>query len=299
MSWLLLTILSAFLLGIYDAAKKASVSGNAVPPVLFLSVVCGAMIWGPLLILGRVSPEWLPSARLVVQPIGVTMHAALFFKATIVGISWTLAYFALKRLPLSIAGPLRAIGPLWTILLATLLLGERPSLWQWVGITIVLFGFYAFSIAGKKEGIHFKKDPAVLWMVLATIVGACSGLYDKILLQRFGLDASTVQAWFSIYLVFVLFPLAAYWYRVDSVKTPFQWRTSIAMIAVFLLAADFAYFTALSDPQALVSVVSPVRRLATVVSFVIGIVYFGEKNVRRKAACVSVLLSGVFLISLG
>ena len=299
MSWLLLSVLSAFLLGIYDAAKKASVRDNAVPAVLFLAVVCGAAIWIPLLIFGNAFPDWLPTDRLRVQPISAGMHAALFLKSAIVGTSWTLAYFALKQLPLSIAGPLRAIGPLWTILLATLLLGERPTFWQWIGVSIVLIAFYAFSLAGKKEGIQFKKEPAVAWMVMATIVGACSGLYDKVLLQNFQLAPSTVQAWFSIYLVIVLLPLAAYWYRVDSLKTPFDWRLSIPLIAICLLAADFAYFTALTDPDALVSVISPIRRLATVVSFAFGIVYFREKNVRQKAVCVAVLLSGVFIISLG
>ncbi|KAA1261879.1 EamA-like transporter family protein [Rubripirellula obstinata] len=299
MSWLLLSVLSAFLLGIYDAAKKASVRENAVPPVLFFAVVCGAAIWVPLLVFGKAFPDWLPTDRLRVQSISTSMHAALFLKSVIVGTSWTLAYFSLKRLPLSIAGPLRAIGPVWTILLATMLLGERPTLWQWIGIVVVLVAFYAFSVAGKKEGIQFRKDPAVAWMVIATIVGACSGLYDKILLQNFALDAATVQAWFSIYLVVVLFPLVAYWYCIDSAKIRFTWRASIPLIAICLLAADFAYFTALTDPDALVSVVSPIRRLATVISFAIGIVYFGEKNVRRKAACVAVLISGVFLISLG
>ena len=299
MSWLLLSILSAFLLGIYDAAKKASVRDNAVPAVLFLAVVCSAAIWVPLLIFGNAFPDWLPTDRLRVPPISVSMHAALFLKSAIVGTSWTLAYFALKQLPLSIAGPLRAIGPLWTILLATLLLGERPTFWQWIGVSIVLVAFYAFSLAGKKEGIKFKKEPAVAWMVIATIVGACSGLYDKVLLQNFQLTPSTVQAWFSIYLVIFFLPLAVYWYRFDSLKTPFDWRLSIPLIAICLLAADFAYFTALTDPNALVSVISPIRRLATVVSFAFGIVYFREKNVRQKAVCVVVLLSGVFIISLG
>jgi drug/metabolite transporter (DMT)-like permease len=298
-AWLILSLMSACLLGVYDAAKKASVRNNAVPPVLFFAVVCGAVIWVPLLIVGRCFPEWLPSQRLAVQPIGASMHAALLLKSTIVGTSWTLAYFSLKRLPLSIAGPLRAIGPVWTILLATTLLGERPSGWQWAGIVTVLFAFYAFSIAGRKEGIHFRKDPAVAWMVLATIVGACSGLYDKVLLQTFALDAPTVQAWFSIYLCFVLFPITAYWYRYDSASTPFQWRMSIPAIAICLLAADFAYFTALMDSDALVSVVSPIRRLATVVSFAIGILYFGEQRGLGKSACVAVLVGGVFLISLG
>ncbi|MDA8743730.1 DMT family transporter [Rubripirellula amarantea] len=299
MNWLLLSVVSAFLLGLYDAAKKTSVRGNAVPPVLFWAVTCGASIWIPLLIAGRIFPSEFAAWNLYVTPISGSMHLAILLKSTIVSISWTLAYFALKRLPLSIASPLRAIGPVWTILIATLWLGERPTYLQWIGIAIVVVSFFALSSVGKKEGIYFRRNPAVGWMILATIVGACSGLYDKILLQRFHLDAATVQAWFSIYLVVVLLPLVVYWRVYDSVKTPFQWRRSIPFIAILLLAADFAYFTALSDPDALVSVVSPVRRSATVVSFALGVIYFGEKNVGAKAVCIAILLLGVFTLSFG
>ena len=43
-------------------------------------------------------------------------------------------------------------------------------------------------------------------MMVATLLGACSALYDKYLLQVIGLPVATVQAWFSLYLVVVLLP---------------------------------------------------------------------------------------------
>jgi len=47
-------------------------------------------------------------------------------------------------------------------------------------------------------------------MLLATLVAAISSLFDKYLLQDLHLDASTVQAWFSIYLLIVFwYPIAA------------------------------------------------------------------------------------------
>ena len=78
--------------------------------------------------------------------------------------------------------------------------------------------------------------------------------------------------------------------------TPFKWKHSIVLISVFLTMADFMYFYALSMPDALVSVVSMIRRGSVVVSFVFGAWLFREKNLRAKAFdLLLVLLSMVLL----
>jgi drug/metabolite transporter (DMT)-like permease len=241
----------------------------------------------------------MPIDQFRVSAVDGNGHVLLFLKSLLVGISWTFAYFSLKELPVSIAGPLRALGPAWTIVIATTFMNERPSKEQWLGILIVLASFYAFSRVGRREGIHFHRNRGVTLMVIATILGACSGLYDKYLLQNCGFDAPTVQAWFSMYLVIVLFPLVIYWYVRDRTRVPFQWRPAIPLIAIMLLIADFLYFTAITDPDALISIISPVRRCSVVVSFLIGVFFYGEKNFRPKARCLAALLLGVFLMGWG
>lgn len=294
-----MAVASAVLLGVYDAAKKAAVRHNAVPPVLMAAVTIAAMIWAAVLVTQRAGgvSQW-PSV-LTVSPMTWSMHGLVLVKSVLVGVSWTLAYYALRRLPLSIAGPLRAVGPVWTVALATLVLSERPSATQWVGIAGVLAGFVSLSFVGRREGIRFTRDPAVALMILATVVGACSGLYDKWLLGGGNIDVPTLQCWFSIDLVVVIAPLALHWAWRRRTADPFRWRWSIVAIPLFLLAADFAYFTALTDPAAMVAAVSPVRRLATVVSFAIAVTRFGDANPRPKAVCIAVLLAGVVAIGLG
>jgi transporter family protein len=158
MSWILLSICSAVFLGFYDLAKKHALKGNAVFPVLFFSIVTSACVWLPFVIWSTVSPETFPSAKFQTTAIGARAHGLLFLKSAIVASSWIFGYFAIKHLPLSIAGPIRATSPLWTILLAVFLMGESPSNWQCLGITIVLGAFYAFSFVGKLENIHFSRN---------------------------------------------------------------------------------------------------------------------------------------------
>lgn len=58
------------------------------------------------------------------------------------------------------------------------------------------------SRSGKKEGIDFKHDRWIWFVVLAAVLGAVSGLYDKYLMGRF--NNMQVQAWYNIYQLFMM-----------------------------------------------------------------------------------------------
>lgn len=158
--------------------------------------------------------------------------------------------------------------------------------------------FYSFSLVGKLEGIRFHKDKWVGFMIAATLLGACSAIYDKYLLQTRGFNPATVQAWFSIYLVAVMAPFYLLWLRGAWPRSRFHWRWSIPLIGICLLIADFFYFTAISDQDALIAVISPLRRASVLITFLGGIYLYGEKNVRPKAICIAVLLLGIVLLQL-
>ena len=115
-------------------------------------------------------------------------------------------------------------------------------------------------------------------------------------MQGSGLTPGEVQAWFSVYSAVIMIPVLLWW-RTRADRNRFEWRWSIPLIGVTLLAADFLYFTAVAQPEALISLISPVRRTAVIVSFVLGIVLLKEKHVVAKGACVVGILAGVFLLA--
>ncbi|MDY5673111.1 MAG: EamA family transporter, partial [Bacteroidaceae bacterium] len=81
--------------------------------------------------------------------------------------------------------------------------------------------------------------------------------------------------------------------------TPFRWKWSIPLISIFLSAADFVYFYALSMDGSLVSVVSMVRRGSVLVSFLVGAFVFREKNLRSKAIDLLLVLLGMVFLFIG
>ena len=306
MTWVVASLLSAFFLGIYQLCTKHAVNGNAVLPVLFWSNVCSATVWLGLLALdaalasagGGGEGAGLP-ATLRVAELDARGHGLLFLKSLIVAGSWGCSYFAVKHLPVSLAAPIRATGPLWTLVGALFVLGERPSALEFVGVGVTLISFFGLSVAGAKEGVHFHRNRWVWWLIGGTLLGAVSGLYDKHLLGTEGFDAATVQCWFSIYLALIFLPLAVGWWRRWWPRNLFHWRWSIVGVSFALLAADFLYFDALREPDALVSLVSSLRRGSTLVAFAGGLWFFAEKNGRQKLPAVLGIVAGMVLTVLG
>lgn len=138
-------------------------------------------------------------------------HLKVLIKAVIVLSSWISGYFALKHLPLTITGPIKASQPVLTLLGAMLLFGERLNLFQWVGVLLSIASFYLLSSSGKKEGIHFAHNKWIFFTVLSILTGAMSGLYDKHLMRS--MDVMTVQVWFNVYqCVIMSFILLFLWY---------------------------------------------------------------------------------------
>lgn len=298
MTWVVASLVSAFFLGCYDLFTKHAVRENAVLPVLFLANVCSASVWLVLMALPAITPgEWPASLR--VNPLTFGQHGQLLLKSAIVAASWMCSYFAVKHLPVSIASPIRASGPVWTLVGALLVLGERPSWLEILGLAITLGSFVGLSVAGRTEGIHFHRNPWIGWLLAGTLIGAVSGLYDKFLLGHSGFDAATVQAWFSIYLALLFLPFAIGWKLRWWPRQTFTWRWSVPLVSFALLVCDFIYFNALRDPEALVAVVAGLRRGSILVAFAGGILLFGERHGRRKLPAILGVVAGIVLTLVG
>lgn len=296
--WLMLALVSALLLGIYDVSKKVSVQGNAVIPVLLSSVLISSGILLPFLLISWVRPELLAGTPFFVPKVDFTTHLLLVVKAVIVLTSWLFAYFAMKHLPITLASPIKATQPVWVVVGGVLIFGEKLNTYQWAGVLVTLVSFFMFSFAGKKEGFSLRSSKWLWFIILATLSGAVSGLYDKYLLHRF--DHMAVQTYYTFYQALIMTMITVFlWYPTRKKTTPFQFRWSIAMISIFLVAADFAYFYALTMPDSLISVVSTIRRAGVVVPFLYGTLIMGDKHLKMKAIDMIGVVLGMLLLFLG
>ena len=302
--WLLLAFLSAALLGFYDTFKKKSLRNNAVIPVLFLNTLFSTLIFLPFIVFSA-SSHTLDGSMFYVPQMGWAAHRFILLKSVLVLSSWIFGYFAMKHLPLSIVGPINATRPVLVLVGALLVYGERLNLWQWAGVLLAILSFFLLSLSGRKEGIDFKHNRWIFCLIIAALLGAASGLFDKYLMASVqdggvGLNRMVVQSWYNIYqMVLMGIILCTIWFPKRRQTTPFRWDGAIVFISIFLSLADFAYLYALSLPGAMISVVSMVRRGSVIVSFITAVLFFRERNVKAKAIDLLLVLLGMICLYIG
>ncbi|MBQ5692951.1 MAG: DMT family transporter, partial [Alistipes sp.] len=267
--WIILAFISASLLGLYDVAKKQSLKANAVLKVLLLNTIFSTILFSPVVINSIFDLGWFEGSSFNISLGTLHDHYRVFIKAVLVLLSWIFGYFGLKELPLTIAAPIHATRPVMTLVGAMVIFGERLNLTQWAGVLLAIASLFLLSRSGKREGIDFRHNRGVLLVVLAAITGACCGLYDRHIMYT--LEPMFVQSWYVLYQA-VLMSITIAILTIFKVKKqgsadPFHWSWAIPLISLFLSAADVAYLFALSDPDAMISVVSMIRRSSVLVSF--------------------------------
>ena len=289
--WLLLAFLSAALLGFYDASKKAALKDNAVLPVLLLNTLFSTIIFSPYLISGMAGNTG-PTAD------ALKAHMLVVLKAAIVLSSWIAGYFGMKHIPITIVGPLNATRPVLVLVGAMLIFGERLNWSQWTGVTLSIASIYLMSRSSKKENIDFASNKWMFFVAIGVIMGAVSGLYDKFIMRH--LDPIFVQSWFNFYQLIMMGAVCVIaWYPTRKQTTPFRWSWAIPLISIFVSAADFAYYNALSRPESMISVVSLIRRGSVLISFACGALIFKERNLKAKALDLTLILLGMIFVYLG
>ncbi len=296
--WLLLAFVSASLLGLYDVAKKTALSNNAVLPVLLLNTLFSTLLFAPFIVSAEAGFDLFAGTMFDVEHAPLATHGLVILKSAIVLSSWIFGYFALKHLPLTIVGPINATRPVMVLVGAMLIFGERLNLWQWSGVILSIVSLFLLSVAGRKEGIHFGRNIWILLVAASAIMGAVSGLYDKFIMRS--LSPIFVQSWYNLYqLIMMAIVVAILWLPRRNRTTPFRWSWAIPCISILLSCADFAYFYALSDDTAMISVVSMVRRSSVLVSFIFGAFMLREKNLRTKAIDLALIAIGMICLYIG
>ena len=288
--WASWVLASAVLLALYDLAKKASVGANAVLPVLLASTVFGFAAYAAgLLATGHF------------RALGAVSGAAVSLgiaKSVIVGTSWVFTFCALRTLPITIATPIRASAPALVLLIAVPLYGETPSLLQGVGMAAVFAGYFAFSWAGRHEGIDFFRSRAVWCAIAGAVLSAVSSIWDKYVFQVRAMPVEQVQLVFQAGLVaFYALALAAS-RALRLGRDAFEWRWTIPLVGILLAGADWLYFKGVAHPGSPISAASLMRRLSVVLTFLLGARFFHETNLVRKGIALAAIVAGVSLLAL-
>ena len=276
--WLWLTVCSALLLGIYDVFKKQALKRNGVYWILVGSTGLTTLFLSPFL-----------------SAISLHDHLCILIKAVLVSASWVSGLIAMKHLPLTTVSTIKASRPMFVVIFSIILFGERLSPLQWLGVAIVMAALFLSSRSKRHETDKANSAKGMVAMLVSVLSGAASALYDKHIIS--GFEPLALQSWTNLYITALLALILLIQYLADKEHFQgFAWDWRILIIAVLITAADAAYFFAIKDPDAMLSVISIIRRCSVLVTFLGGALILKEGQIRDKALDMVLMMAGVGLL---
>ncbi|HIT47520.1 MAG TPA: DMT family transporter [Candidatus Cryptobacteroides merdipullorum] len=279
--WIWLTLFSAILLGSYDIVKKQAVRNNSVLWVLFGATALSTLFLTPFF-----------------SPGPFEDHLRLMAKAVLVSSSWISGLIAIKLLPLTTVSTIKASRPMFVVIFSLIIFQERLNLMQWGGVLLVTAALFMLGRSSKKEGITFTSNKGLVWMVVSVLTGVASALYDKHILGI--MEPLFVQSWTNLYISVILaLILLVERLRDRQGFRKFRWDWKLLVIAVLITGSDMLYFFAVNQEDALLSIISMIRRCSVLITFIGGAIIFRENNIRDKAIDLAILLGGLTLLLFG
>ena len=302
--WVLLAVFSAILLGTYDVAKKQALRKNGTFAVLLVATALSTLFVSPFLRIGPAQD-----------------HLKLALKAVLVTASWVSGMEGLKRLPLTTVSTIKGSRPVFVVLFSIILFGERLNWMQWLGIAIVLGALYMLGFTSRRDASAQVRKTGFIWMGISVLTGVASALYDKYIMK--GMEPMFVQSWTNLFITIILAlcvlvkrlvvsgragrassdrlrPRSREWEgALPASSDKFRWDWTLVLVAVLITGADALYFFALKQPDALLSIISVVRRASVLVTFVLGAIIFHEGNIRAKGLNMLLMAAGVVLLLIG
>jgi len=283
---LALILFSALVHASWNFLLKRSGGGSGL---ITAASVLSLAVYAPLVMLVVVTQEYRP------QP----LHLALMLGS---GMIHTAYFLLLDRAyrsggDLSIVYPLaRATGPLLTIVVAVLLLGERPGPAALAGA--VLIGISALALTGNPFAWH-RSDArhAVRFALLTGCMIATYTVWDKASMATW-LIPPLIYDWGSnVFRVCVLLPITRHRAPGGVARA---WREHRGTVVVIALASPLSYILVLTAMVFTpVSLVAPAREVSILFAALMGAHLLREGDVARRAFAAVGMVLGITGLALG
>lgn len=272
----LICTLAIFLLSGMDAAMKSLTIAVGVYNTLLWRSVVATLVAGA---------AWSAGSRAKPRLPVLGLHA---LRAAIVGVVLVLFFWGLARLPIAEAIGLSFVAPLFALLLAALLLGERirrqavwASLAGMAGVAIILAG--QFGTASHSQD--------ALLGTAAVLASTVFYAYNLILSRQQALLARPVEIMlFQNLFVAIILGLAAPWL---AVALPRDLWLPLAGVAMLSLAGQFLMSWAYARAEA--QYLIPTEYSAFIWATALGWFFFGEKLAWTTLAGACLIVAGCLI----
>jgi drug/metabolite transporter (DMT)-like permease len=271
--------LAVILWGSAPVGIRDALQGYAPGQLAFFRFFIGSLV---LAVYALTNPVRIPDRRdlpiiVLAGAVGITIYN-------------TVLNYGLITVPAGTASFLIASTPVWTSLLAVFTLGERLTLFGWLGIFVSFFGIGLIA-SQRGGGLHFSSG-ALIIVGAAILYGLYLVLQKKILGQYRALEFTCYSFWFGTLL------MAPFGRGLVHIATsaPLHATMSVIYLGIFPAAiANFAWAYAMTHTPA--ARLSSFLYLMPVVSVVIAWMWLGEVPRAMTLVGGTFALAGVVLVN--
>ncbi|MDR6269438.1 drug/metabolite transporter (DMT)-like permease [Arthrobacter russicus] len=273
------------------AAKKAGAGGV---PFVWLASVCSAVLLAPLGIWGVLGSggHWLP--WLLGGAVSGVLHTGYF----------VLLQRGYAQGDISVVYPLaRGTGPALSVLLALLVLGERPGWPAVLGAAVVVGGVVLIGLSGSTPTPAKRPSrlgAGVLYGVLTGFTIAAYTLWDAHSVTSAGLAVFPISLMWGSALaeVLLLAPFALRSGGTTGSRVRSVWSQNRREVLIVATVSPLAYVLVLFALQlAPVAMVAPARELSVVFVTLAGAFLLHEAEPRKRLIGAGIVVAGVALIA--
>lgn len=237
----------------------------------------------------------------------VSLWPFYLLKAFSVALAGWLYFYLLEDHEISLVAPLINLSPLVLLVLSTVILGEVVTLVQFLGILVIIGATYLLEMTRHQHreshrhlphfGVLLRKDGKFFIQVIILLLSlSFAAISDKFILN----EVSVYSNMFFTALL-ILLVMGVYYLKKMHLQSLVQFikREPTALVAsLFSALSLFLVLFAIAAPGALVSLIIPLRRTATLYSSLFGGLLFHEDHLRKKLLATMAMLLGIVLIVL-
>ncbi|MDQ0728367.1 EamA family transporter [Microbacterium sp. W4I20] len=189
----------------------------------------------------------------------------------------------------------RGTGPFLSVIVAVLLLGERPSIVAMFGVVAVIVGVVAIGLIDRGRGARSRRlDPGLVFGVLTGVAIAVYTIWDAHAVRAWSLSPVAFMVGTTLLQVpFYTFAVRRRWAAVRALGRT-QWRR----ILVFGVLSPLSYILVLNAIQiAPVALVAPLREVSVVLVSLFGVFVLRESRPGWRIAASLVVVVGIILLA--
>jgi len=282
---LTLVLTAAVLHATWNLSAKRAAGGDNVAFVWLMSLVSTALAL----------PFGLLSWAADPPSLGLLPWVAVVASGVVHGVYFLLLQHGYRHGDLSVVYPVaRGTGPLFAVVAAVALLGERPGMAGSVGIAAILAGIVLVSGLLAVSGGRQARSAGVGWGALTGLWIAAYTVVDAWAVTSLGLAPFI---FFLLSLAVTAVTLAPFALR-DSASVRREWRDSRRQIVVVGVLSPVAYTLVLFALRlAPLAYVAPLREVSMMVGVLYGVWLLHERVTAMRLAGVTLMIAGVVALS--